>query len=192
MRVLSVNPRLIDRREWQSLAAAPHHRKIYSVEAILQATLHQDIKRGSRTRRRGLAGPRGPFWRTWRDPWCVPVAGRAGVSTASKTGASGKVLPPHPTTARSTRSKPFCRLRSTRIFGELGEILGVYLSRVERVLAPGKRKKSEKRPLKVLEDPQALVVSCEQDRREWQSLAAAPHHRKIYSLVCTCRGSSGC
>lgn len=35
-----------DRREWQSLAAAPHHRKIYSVEAILQATLHQDIKRG--------------------------------------------------------------------------------------------------------------------------------------------------
>jgi hypothetical protein len=35
-------------------------------------------------------------------------------SRASRTGASGKVLPPHPTTARSTRSKPFCRLRSTR------------------------------------------------------------------------------
>lgn len=35
-----------DKREWQSLAAAPHHCKIYSVEAILQATLHQDLTRG--------------------------------------------------------------------------------------------------------------------------------------------------
>ncbi|GAA5987761.1 hypothetical protein JCM10908_007202 [Rhodotorula pacifica] len=35
-----------DKREWQGLAAAPHHCKIYSVEAILQATLHQDIARG--------------------------------------------------------------------------------------------------------------------------------------------------
>lgn len=35
-----------DKREWQALAAAPHHQKVYSVEAVLQAALHQELTRG--------------------------------------------------------------------------------------------------------------------------------------------------
>ncbi|GAA6004207.1 uncharacterized protein JCM10292_007290 [Rhodotorula paludigena] len=35
-----------DRREWEKLAAAPHRREIYGVEAVFLAVLHQDLARG--------------------------------------------------------------------------------------------------------------------------------------------------
>lgn len=44
------------------------------------------------------------------------------------------------------------------LFGKLGEILGVYLSRVERVLAPGKRRKRVQRLLTV--PPHAVMIRC--------------------------------
>lgn len=70
-------------------------------------------------------------------------------------GCGGKTLPLAPVLL--ARDDEGLRVLED-LFGELGEVLGVYLSRVERVLAPGKRKKSEKRPLTV--PPQAVMIRC--------------------------------
>ncbi|BGP32788.1 regulator of Ty1 Transposition [Rhodotorula toruloides] len=35
---------------------------------------------------------------------------------------------------------------------------------------------------KIAENPDALVISCPNDRREWEKLASAPHKKKIYSV----------
>ncbi|BGP25309.1 BRCT domain protein Brc1 [Rhodotorula toruloides] len=35
---------------------------------------------------------------------------------------------------------------------------------------------------KIVDDPDALVISCPNDRREWEKLAAAPNKKKIYSV----------